>query len=216
MIYELPIAGWQFPIIANSTVDTPAKPGLVSVVVDLRAGRAGGALVDLTDIPPMAATQPSALSGFSLPRNLCVTAGPYTHGGRPFPEYCGYLNIFCSDGSVLNASATIGKDGSSLVLSAPSNNCTAVATSYGRADWPMTVFFTKGAKALWNDRYRSFHGTLRLVSTTAGPHREHGRALELVNALHATFGTCHGASGTQVVLSCMFRMLSKPFRGTTV
>ena len=97
---------------------------------------------------PTAATQPSALSGFSLPRNLCVTAGPYTHGGGPFPEYCGYPHIHCSDGSVLNASATIGEDRSSIVLSAQSINCTAVATSYGRADWPMTVFFTEGEKGL--------------------------------------------------------------------
>lgn len=147
MIYKLPITGWQFPLIANSSVISTTR-GKVSVVVDLRGGGAGGPPVNLTDDPPLAATQPSALSGFSLPRNLCVTAGPYTHGGGPFPEYCGYPHIHCSDGSVLNASATIGADKSSIILSAPSSNCTAVATSYGRADWPMTVFFTEGEKGL--------------------------------------------------------------------
>jgi len=89
MIYKLPIDGWQFPLIANSSVLPAAKPGVVAVQVDLRGGGAGGPLVKLTDVAPLAATQPNTISsaGFQgLPRNKCVTAGPYSHGGGPYPE----------------------------------------------------------------------------------------------------------------------------------
>ena len=43
----------------------------------------------------------------------------------------------------LNASATIGADGSSLVFKATApTGFTPLETSYGRASWPMTVFFS--------------------------------------------------------------------------
>ena len=43
----------------------------------------------------------------------------------------------------LNATATIGKDGSSLVFMATAPaGFKALETSYGRASWPMTVFFS--------------------------------------------------------------------------
>lgn len=42
----------------------------------------------------------------------------------------------------LNATATIGEDGSSIVLTATAtNDFTPTASSYGRASWPRTVFY---------------------------------------------------------------------------
>lgn len=111
--------------------------------------QAGGKPVKLTTTPPLAATQSSNPSGFSLPRNICVTWGPYGHGGGSKPEYCGYPMIYGTDGNTLNATARIGSDGTSIVLQAAAPpGFKVAATSYGRAQWPMTVFFAEGSEGL--------------------------------------------------------------------
>lgn len=79
-----------------------------------------------------------------------MTSGAdFGHGLKTFPEFCGYPMIYgtAANGTTLslNASATIGSDGSSIVLSvvAPSGGLNVTGTSYGRATWPMTVFFSE-------------------------------------------------------------------------
>jgi hypothetical protein len=73
----------------------------------------------------------------------------FGHGMKVFPEFCGYPTIFgiAANGTTLslNASATIGSDGSSIVISAtmPPGDFNVTGTSYGRATWPLTVFFSK-------------------------------------------------------------------------
>ena len=96
----------------------------------------------------------------SVPRNRCVTdVFPPTDDRFPpprsgskcetrqrcaVPASCGYPTIIGTDGSSLNATAEIGREGSSIVLTAKAPaGFVVAATSYGRADWPMTLFFTK-------------------------------------------------------------------------
>ena len=56
---------------------------------------------------------------------------------------CGHPQIIGANAwSMLNATATIGSDGSSIVLTATAPaGFQPVATSYGRASWPRTVFY---------------------------------------------------------------------------
>ena len=109
----------------------------MSVTVKIEAD---GKPCKLSTVAPLAATQSTTLGkGVSVPRNQCITAG----FADTFPQDCGYPQIYGANASsVLNATATIGSDGSSLVLtaSAPAG-FQAVATSYGRASWPRTVFY---------------------------------------------------------------------------
>ena len=58
---------------------------------------------------------------------------------------CGYPLIIGTNGLALNATASIGKtDASTIVLRAAAPAGFEVgATSYGRADWPMTLFFSR-------------------------------------------------------------------------
>ena len=124
----------------------------MTVTVAIRAGRAK-TKVKLTTTAPLAATQSTRLGqGGSLARNKCATAAAQHYHYPPrtaktFAEYCGYPQIWgaFANGSklALNASAAIGADGSSLVLSAAAPaGFNATASSYGRATWPMTVFFS--------------------------------------------------------------------------
>ena len=79
-----------------------------------------------------------------MPRNECITAG----FASTFPEDCGYPMILGTHANgtaaALNASAAVGADGSSVLLTAAApEGFTPTATSYGRASWPRTVFFSK-------------------------------------------------------------------------
>lgn len=153
---------------AGSKLLPPPTAGTVSVRVDVRAG---GQRVKLTRVAPESATQSSTLGRSpSVPRNRCVTDAFAYSGGKAgaFPEDCGYPAIGGVDGAGgwvwLNATADIGDDGSSIVLTArmpsarllaaggrpialftPASKAvfTPVATSYGRASWPMSLFFTE-------------------------------------------------------------------------
>lgn len=142
MIYGKTIAGSAFPMYGGSKMTSAA--GKVTVTVSITAGPGGKAMA-LTDTPPLAATQSTTLGKpGSIPRNKCITAGIKTG----YPEDCGYpaiLGAFANGTKAqLNATATIGADGSSLVLTATAPaGFTATASAYGRASWPTTIFFGK-------------------------------------------------------------------------
>eukprot|EP00908_Phaeocystis_cordata_P008726 Transcript_19422.p1 GENE.Transcript_19422~~Transcript_19422.p1 ORF type:complete len:329 (-),score=91.77 Transcript_19422:118-1104(-) len=147
-IYGHPIAGADFPLFAGQSAAVVASASggaTLQVTVRLQAGLSGKP-IQITADAPLAATQSSTLGKpGSVPRNQCVTAGV----AATFPQDCGYPAILglLANGSKasLNATATIGADGASLVLEAavPSGGFTATATSYGRASWPRTIFFSK-------------------------------------------------------------------------
>ena len=106
----------------------------------------GGQPASLTTVAPASATQSTTLNkSTSVPRNRCITDN--AGFGITFPEDCGYPSIegFLANGTAvsLNATAAIGADKSSIVLTVPRApiGFNATATSYGRASWPMTVFF---------------------------------------------------------------------------
>ena len=138
--------GYNFPLLARSVM---YQDGLnITVVVSIRAG---GNVVALTGDAPTSATQSSALLSKTawVPRNKCVTAA--INGTSP--QDCGYPAIMgvTSKGVVmsLNATAKIGKDRSSIVLTAtapPGSGFQPQASSYGRGSWPMTLFFAKDTK----------------------------------------------------------------------
>ena len=141
------IEGADFPMYAGSS--SSASASAVTVTVQIRAG---GKPVALTTDAPAAATQSSTLGKpGSIPRNQCVTAGIK----GTYPQDCGYpaiLGVGASGAAMtLNATAVIGPDGSSIVLTAPvpaSSGFKATASSYGRASWPMTLFFAKAGDSL--------------------------------------------------------------------
>jgi hypothetical protein len=61
---------------------------------------------------------------------------------------CGYPTItgaFAHETAELNVTVCIGPDGSSIVLPAiaPGAGWKPTMSSYGRASWPMTIFFDK-------------------------------------------------------------------------
>jgi hypothetical protein len=146
---EFPFYASQSLAISKSTTGAATA----TVTVAIRTGRPGAqSKVELTMNAPLAATQSTTLgTGIWLPRNKCVTsvAEGFGHGMKVFPEFCGYPTIFgiAANGTTLslNASATIGSDGSSIVISAtmPPGDFNVTGTSYGRATWPLTVFFSK-------------------------------------------------------------------------
>eukprot|EP00937_MAST-01D_sp_MAST-1D-sp2_P006352 g6352.t1 len=134
-----------FPLFAGSSVAVVG--GTVTVTVAVR-GQLTGQAVRLSTAAPPAATQSSTLNASaSVPRNRCITDNPAF--GLTFPEDCGYPTIYGMNGTsgavvLLNASAAVGADGSSIVLTAsvpPGANFTATASSYGRGSWPRTAFF---------------------------------------------------------------------------
>lgn len=133
----------EFPLYAGSAANVDGAN--VVVTVQIRAGGAGGAAVKLTTDAPVAATQTSTLGkGVSVPRNQCVT---YGFASSTFPQDCGYPAIIgaYANGTAasLNATATIA--GSTIVLTAAipaGSGFKATASSYGRASWPRTVFFS--------------------------------------------------------------------------
>lgn len=144
-VYGKEIDGADFPMYAGSSVSTTA--GSVTVTVAIKAG---GKPAALTTDAPAAATQSSTLGKpGSVPRNQCVTAGVK----GTYPQDCGYPQILGNAGNgtavSLNATATIGADGSSIVLTAAAPaGFKAKASSYGRASWPMTIFFAKAGDNL--------------------------------------------------------------------
>ena len=66
------------------------------------------------------------------------------------PQDCGWPRLYAKNAtsgaeSVLNATARLVDGGRALELSAAlPHGLEVVATSYGRASWPMTVFFSEG------------------------------------------------------------------------
>jgi len=142
-IYGKAIAGADFPMYAGSTAEVAAGKVMVTVAIK---GSLTRQPLKITDEAPESATQSSTLDKpGSVPRNKCVTMLGYPR----LPCDCGYPYIYghFANGTakILNATASIGTDGSSVVLSAdaPAATFTPTASSYGRASWPMTLFFAE-------------------------------------------------------------------------
>ena len=137
----------NFPLFAGSSASSSSADGQPAEVRVTVAIRAGGKKVQLTTDAPHAATQSYALGkGRSVQRDRCV-ADAYNVSVL----VCGYPQIIGlnASGAVvsLNATAAIGEDGSSIVLSAtPPAAFQAKASSYGHASWPMTLFFGKDSQ----------------------------------------------------------------------
>ena len=146
--------GRQLPMYAGSKV-VSNQEGTVVVSVDIRVRNSkfgsDGAHMDtwiptsLTTDAPLAALQSTTLNEtVSVARNTCV----YPILPQAKKSDCGYPVIYgmLKDGSAGNvtASAEIGTDGSSIVLTAVHVPVGFVptASSYGRAGWPMTLFFS--------------------------------------------------------------------------
>jgi len=139
-VYGKQVSGADFPMYAGSSAKVAA--GSVTVTVSI-TGSLSGLPVQLTAMPPEAAAQSSTLGKpGSVPRNACITMLGYPR----LPCDCGYPYIYgtFANGStaILNATASIGDDGATveLVAAAP-DGFEATASSYGRASWPMTLFF---------------------------------------------------------------------------
>ena len=138
----MPVPGADFPLYAGSELAISGSEVTVTVKI-----RAAGMPVKLTADAPAAATASSTLGQpGSVPRNRCVTAG-YADA---FPQDCGYPAVLAVDTQAanasvsLNASITIGEDGSSLVLRTTlTYGLVPVASSMGRASWPLTTFFSE-------------------------------------------------------------------------
>lgn len=165
------------PVYGGSSVELLATPrGASSVRVTVKVvGSLSRRPVKLTAVAPTAATQSTTLGkSVSTPRNRCV-AGVMA---AALPCDCGWPTIYGTGAagvSHLNASASIGDDGASIVLEATAptgfvptaTSCTAPAISPamcrrdepctdaappggladGRASWPMTTFFAATAGA---------------------------------------------------------------------
>lgn len=142
-IYGKAIATADFPVYGGSSVTEDAS-GNVVVKVEIK-GSLSGLPIKLTATAPLAATQSSTLGKpGSVPRNECVTMLGYPR----LPCDCGYpyiygVNTTTGVGMFLNAtSAVVGADGTSIELMVSgAADFKATASSYGRASWPMTLFF---------------------------------------------------------------------------
>jgi len=161
-IYKQSIPGADFPFFAGQSLSSAADAALGTKLTVTVKIEAGGKPCPLTTAAPLAATQSTTLGKpGSVPRNECITYRCPTPSTKPcsfFPQDCGYPAIIGTSGPAskpvvlsLNASAVIGSDGSSIVLTntdpAPAG-FKATSTSYGRASWPRTVFFAKAGANL--------------------------------------------------------------------
>lgn len=159
-IYNKSIAAADFPMYAGSSAE--AAHGKVTVTIAIK-GSLTGRPVKITATAPAAATQSSTLGkAGSVPRNMCVTMLGYPR----LPCDCGYPYIygkFPNGTSIfLNATASVGADGESVVLMAvaPDGTFEATASSYGRASWPLTLFFAEeGGNPVipWYSNFSNIH-----------------------------------------------------------
>jgi len=163
-IYNKTIAAADFPMYAGSSAEV-AQGGKVTVAIRIK-GSLSGRPVKITATAPVAATQSSTLGkGGSVPRNECVTILGYPR----MPCDCGYPYIYGTittnvvTSVFLNATASVGADGESIVLTAAVpgvGTFEATASSYGRASWPMALFFAKeGGNPVipWYSNFSNIH-----------------------------------------------------------
>ena len=141
-VYGKKIMASDSPVYAGSSVTITA--GRVTVEVSIK-GSLSGLPIKLTATATVAAAQSSTLGKpGSVPRNACVTMLGYPR----LPCDCEYPYIYGKfangTATLLNATASIGAGGTSveLVAAAP-DGFQATASSYGRASWPMTLFFAE-------------------------------------------------------------------------
>jgi len=157
-VYGKKISAADFPMYAGSSATVSNGNTVVTVVVK---GSLTGGAIKLTATPTAAASASSTLGAKnSVPRNKCVTILGYPR----LPCDCGYPYIYGAfdNGTALflNATATIGADGSSVVLTAAApEGFKPTASSYGRASWPMTIFFAEDGGNPLIPWYNNFSST---------------------------------------------------------
>jgi len=128
------------PLYAGQAVMQHAAPGNSTVIVLVRLSRVATATV-----PPWAVASSTLGQPGSIARNACpVALMPPFHN----PEDCGWPRIYAVDaaghGTVFNATARLTHGGRAVELSASVPTALkVVASSYGRASWPMTLFFSE-------------------------------------------------------------------------
>jgi len=172
--------GGAFPIYAGSKLTVAGTT--VSVEVSFVEGSTG---TGLTAELPLAASQSSTLGkGPDITRAQCVTALPAVKGKVVNASACGYPMIIGADGTSLNATATISKNGETIVLSATAPaGFVAEASSYGRAAWPMTLFFNSGGLPVipWYNKITDTKVTdMQLLNTENGVGDAGGRPEQYV------------------------------------
>ena len=124
------------PLYAGQTLMPDAGDGITRIRVQLSRPAT-------TDVPPWA-TAPTTLGNMSVPRNACpIEIMPPFHN----PQDCGYPRMYATAANgtaqVFNATAVLKNSGSAMELAAPVPPGWEIrASSYGRASWPMTIFFS--------------------------------------------------------------------------
>jgi len=115
---------WKFPRVANTTSTTSGTT--ITVEVRFEDGSLGTGLT-LT-VPQYA---------LDVQANICPSGAT--------PDECGTPTVQVNDAAntVLPATAALTSDSKGIVLTAtaPATGLKAVRTSYGRAGWPVTIFF---------------------------------------------------------------------------
>jgi len=125
------------PLYAGQTLLPSRGGGAAAVVVRLSRPAT-------TTVPPWATASSTLGQPGSVARNACpVAIMPPFHN----PEDCGWPRLYAlaANGStvVFNASATLVDGGTAVRLEANvPPTLRVVASSYGRASWPMTLFFS--------------------------------------------------------------------------
>eukprot|EP01048_Picozoa_sp_COSAG05_P015077 COSAG05_NODE_1774_length_4111_cov_5.453444_3_plen_633_part_01 len=148
-IFDQHVPGAEFPVYAGSSsslIMSDRGETVITVTVKIR-GQLTGKRVALTTAAPSVATQSSSGNkpGWT-PRNICPTVQDVTGS---LPTDCGYPVIYGTNNTALNATAAIGPDGSSILLTAKiprgssAGEFKATASSMGRASWPLTIFFSE-------------------------------------------------------------------------
>jgi len=121
MIYGVSNA-WHPPLYQSAQLNVTGTT--TTVTVTFLPGTVGNGLT--TTVPPYA---------LAVNANTCVS--PLTD------DECGYPTIDFSDGTSIRASASLTSDMQRIVLSVstPSSGAKPISSSYGRASWPVTIFF---------------------------------------------------------------------------
>lgn len=134
-------------------LESAHAPPLYAGQTLLPAGRGGNGFATVrvvlsrpatTTVPAWATASSTLGKPGSVPRNACPVADM-----PPFHNYadCGYPRLYATapNGTegVFNATAVLVNNGTAIELSAPVPSGWHVrASSYGRASWPMTIFFS--------------------------------------------------------------------------
>jgi len=128
------------PLYSGQTLVQRASLGNSTATVLVRLSR-----VATSTVPPWATGSSTLGQPGSVARNACpVALMPPFHN----PEDCGWPRLYATDAAgqttVHNATARLANGGRAIEISASvPAHLEVVASSYGRASWPMTLFFSE-------------------------------------------------------------------------